>query len=278
MYAGTGPCAQFIRRTNLQTGSGAPPAFLATNMDVSKDADLSGLLLPYKIVTVNGTLKVGIFAIIDPAAAEETSHGPNVFFNTAAGNVNTTLSTEQIIDATVRTLRAQLACGMIIMITNLQVDQIETQSQLSIGIDLVLTSVYSRSDTAGAAVAYPLTVQTLLATSFVVAGIRDVRGGAVAVASVEFNGAVINATSISAVLVPLTNATQSPATGDLVTWGTVKALWASIQVAQQKTIAFTNISIFGLRGTNISTGGCRFTDCPAGRLATDGARVRACGH
>ena len=150
---------------------------------------------------------------------------------------------------------------MVIMLTNLQVDVISAQFQLSTGVDLVLTSIYTRVNQVPI-VSFPSTISTLLGTQFTVAGPPAYHGGSMTVVNVEFAGNSINASSLSAALVPLTNSTQTPQQGDIVSFGIVQSLFDTTTLVASAPISFVNQSVFGLRGTNQSSGGCRWADCP----------------
>jgi hypothetical protein len=59
------------------------------SMDVSRDTFLSGRIAPAQVITLpdgaGGSMRVGLFAVIDPDVASKTQPGPNTTFNTLNG-------------------------------------------------------------------------------------------------------------------------------------------------------------------------------------------------
>jgi 2',3'-cyclic-nucleotide 2'-phosphodiesterase (5'-nucleotidase family) len=265
LYNGPGPLGQYIRQVRAASVNYIPP-FLCANVDVTRESALAGLIAPSTIVTLNGTFKVGIFSMIDPLSASQTSPGPNVFFNTMYGT-NNTVPSAQIVAATVTTLLNQ-HCDMIIMMTNVQVDRIMSLWQFPPRIDLILTTAYFNSNAPTAISSYPYVWTTLQNAKIVIAGIRDVHGSSVSVTNISLSGNRVNVSTTVSALVPLTTATQTPSEGSPVAIGKMKNLYSLLQAAAGESKAYSAVSVMGQSGT-WATQGCRYTDCQMGRLITD---------
>ncbi len=247
-------------------------------MDATREPSLSGNMnniLAHKVITL-GTLKIGVFSIISPAIVSTSSVGKNVRFDTLSIGSNATVPTSAIIGNQAKILRQSLGCNLVIMIIDESVDALILKVQSVSGVDLVLTSKYKNTNGLIQVASFPLIHDTYFSTPnspdrFMIAGTADYYGNVIIKMSLNFSSAgVFNISASTASKVLLTNATQSSATGDLAAWNYVKAKYNIMTAAQLTPISFTAEFVNGARGTNMSIGnaGCRFSDCPMGRLLT----------
>jgi 2',3'-cyclic-nucleotide 2'-phosphodiesterase (5'-nucleotidase family) len=266
LFNGPEQLGQYIRRVLFQSQvNDHLPAFLASNIDASLEPKLTGLISPYTIITV-GSLKVGVFSMIDPMSAYQTSPGPNVYFNTMSGNVNITVPSGLIINNTVAALLTS-NCGMIIMMTNVQVDRIKSLWPYPPRIDLILTTAYFNSFVPVTISGYPHVWTTLQSSQITIAGIREIHGSSIVNLTLSFTGNTISLNSIAASLTPLTPQISTNTTF-LQAAGYSIGYYADSLQSIHTYIGYTKVAISGLTGSWDSQD-CRYTDCQVGRLVTD---------
>jgi hypothetical protein len=154
-------------------------------------------------------------------------------------------------------------------------DQLAVQG---LGVQIVLSPLYYDTFTSQTTVPKnPKVSPTLLSTPlspdfFVSAGIVVRRGSSVGTVALTLSApGVVRPSSVTGGLVRLSNTSVTPNMGVPSEWSAALSLYAQAIPLLSLPVSYTNVSIDGSFGTNLTVGseGCLFTDCQMGRLVTD---------
>jgi hypothetical protein len=225
------------------------------------------------MICCDDVLQVAVIATVDQFVAVTSSPGPNVVINRGFN-----LTTAQMVQATVRRIRlAEPSVGPIVWLSSDTADINQLFAQEGLDIDVVLTSRYVNS-VGGTMPAQPLVVDTYLSTpqfpdKVVLGGIVQRRGSTAGYLRMVFDSTGTNLlpSLVTGGLVLLSNSSVSPNTGNVALWTNTQQASFAADASLGNTIAFVNSTVFGQPGSNLSVGleGCRFADCPMGRMVAD---------